>query len=161
MAALLITDTQRYIGTAAERAGVTPTKAGATFYETDTKLTYIWNGSAWVLFAPASVPGSGAVNFSTFTAGDTTPSIAGGSHFKTANTGATTITDFDDPSAGGHEITIVFGDTDTTIQASASIVLQGGQASPANDFGASAILDTIKLLYDGTRWVELHRSLNS
>ena len=162
MAALLMTDIQKYIGTAAERATLSTTgvKACSTFFETDTKLTYIWNGTAWTLFAPAG-SSSGAVTFATFTDLDTTPSIAGGSHFKTANTGATTITDFDDPASGGHEITIVFGDTDTTLQASASLVLQGGQSSPANDFGPSAILDTIVLLYDGTRWVEKSRSLNS
>ena len=54
MAATLIKEAQRYIGTAAERAGLTTTnvKAGATFYETDTKLTYIWDSVAFQL-APA------------------------------------------------------------------------------------------------------------
>jgi len=49
MAAVLITDTQNYIGTAAERAGLTTTavKAGATFFETDTQLIYVWTGAAW------------------------------------------------------------------------------------------------------------------
>lgn len=51
MAALLMTDIQKYIGTAADRAGLTTTgvKAGSTFYETDTFLTYIWDSSAWQL----------------------------------------------------------------------------------------------------------------
>lgn len=163
MAAKEIRKIQKYIGTAAERGTLAQggLLVGSEFYEHDTKLTYKWDSSAWRLYAPASVPGSGAVTFATFTDGDTTPSIAGGSHFKTANTAPTTITDFNDPAPGGHEITIVFGDTDTTLQASASLVLQGGQSSPAQDFGASAILDTMVLLYDGTRWVEVSRSLNS
>ncbi len=49
MAAVLITNTQNYIGTAAERAGLATgsLKAGSTFFETDTQLIYAWTGSAW------------------------------------------------------------------------------------------------------------------
>ena len=47
MAAILITDTQRYIGTAAQKAAVVPTKAGSYYFETDTQIEYIWNGSTW------------------------------------------------------------------------------------------------------------------
>ena len=49
MAAVLITDIQRYIGTAAEKAALTTTavKAGSIFFETDTQVEYIWNGSTW------------------------------------------------------------------------------------------------------------------
>ena len=101
------------------------------------------------------------VTYSTFTNGDTTPDISSGNDFKTANTGATTITDFDNPSPDGQPITIIFGDANTTIQASASIVLQGGQTSPDHDFGPSVALDTMSLLYDGTRWIEQSRKLNS
>jgi hypothetical protein len=47
MAAVLITNTFSYIGTAAERAAVSPGKAGSTWFETDTLKSYFWNGSAW------------------------------------------------------------------------------------------------------------------
>ena len=49
MAAIMITNTQSYIGTAADKAALTTTniKAGSTFIETDTQIQYIWNGSSW------------------------------------------------------------------------------------------------------------------
>lgn len=156
MAVVLITDTQNYIGTAAERAGMATgsVKAGSIFFEHDTQLAYIWTGSAWALYPPGS--GASAVVFSTFTDGDTTPSVAGITHAKTANTGATTITNFDDPAAGGQELLIVFGDANTTIADNANIKLQGGLLQ-----GPMALLDTFHLVYDGTQWVEITHSLNS
>jgi hypothetical protein len=50
MAATLIVNPQEYIGTNAERIAMSTTgvKAGATFFETDTKNIYIYSGSAWV-----------------------------------------------------------------------------------------------------------------
>ena len=71
MAVVLITDTQNYIGTAAERAAMSTTgvKAGATFFEHDTQLAYIWTGSAWALYPPGS--GASAIVFGTFVDGDT------------------------------------------------------------------------------------------
>lgn len=50
----------------------------------------------------------------TFTDGDTTPDISGGSVFKTANTSPTTISFFDSGVAG-QRIWIVIGDVNTTI----------------------------------------------
>lgn len=49
MAAVLIASTQNYIGTAAERGSMTTTsvKAGSTFFEWDTQLVYVFNGSIW------------------------------------------------------------------------------------------------------------------
>lgn len=165
MAALLITDIQKYIGTAVERAALATgsLKAGSEFYEWDTKLTYKWNGALWKLYAPASVPGSGAVTFATFTDQDDTPSIAGGDHFKTANTIATTITNFDDPAAGGHRFTLLFGDALTTIQANANIDLMGPLTGVPDDddFGTSAVGDIMEFLYDGSKWWEVSRILNS
>lgn len=156
MAVVLITDTQNYIGTAAERAGMTTTsvKAGATFFEHDTQLAYIWTGSAWAVFPSGS--GAATAPFSTLTPDDTTPSVAGITHALTANTVATTITNFDDPAAGGQELIIVFGDANTTIADNANINLQGGLLQ-----GPMALLDTFHLVYDGTQWVEIIHSLNS
>ena len=49
MAAILITGTQNYIGTAADKTAMSTAsvKAGSTFTETDTQILYIWNGSTW------------------------------------------------------------------------------------------------------------------
>jgi hypothetical protein len=91
---------------------------------------------------------------STFTDNAATPSVAGGTLFKTANTGATTITDFTD-GALGQTIKIVFTDNVTTVQNNANIFLSGATnfvATP-NDF---LVLDFIS----GIGWVEEHRSVN-
>jgi len=120
-------------------------------------LALRFNGTDWVeMFGPTSA----GVTFATFTDGDTTPSVAGNNYFKTANTGATTITDFGDPSTNGHEITIDFGDALTTIQASANIRLQGGVTSPTNDYGPSVAGVSLTLYYNGTQWREKSRSVN-
>ena len=49
MAAIMITNTQSYIGTAAQFAALSTdgVKAGATFIETDNSIKYIWDGSSW------------------------------------------------------------------------------------------------------------------
>ena len=47
----------RHLGTAAERAAMSTTglRLGSTFYETDTRMTYVWDLSAWQLMpAPSS-----------------------------------------------------------------------------------------------------------
>lgn len=47
----LITSIHNHIGTAAERAALSTSAmpVGSRFYETDTRLTYVWDGSAWQL----------------------------------------------------------------------------------------------------------------
>ncbi len=89
--------------------------------------------------------------FITFADGDPTPDVSDGNHFKTSNTLSTTITDFDG-GAPGQEITIVFGDANTTVSDSGNIKLSGAFTSTADD--------TLKLLYDGTYWYETSRSVN-
>jgi len=96
----------------------------------------------------------------TFTDTDATPSVTGGSNFITGNTGATTITQFDDGIDGQH-IRIEFGDTNTTIQAGANIRMQGGNTSPTYDFGPGNVGDVIWFTKSGTEWIEDTRSLNS
>ena len=57
MAVVLVTNTQEWIGTAAERAAMVTTgiKAGSTFTESDTGLEYKWSGAAWFkLIFPAA-----------------------------------------------------------------------------------------------------------
>jgi len=66
---------------------------------------------------------TGASGMISFANADTTPSVAGGSMFKTANTGATTITDFDDTRGDGHLITVFFNDSLTTVKHTAGLIL--------------------------------------
>ncbi len=103
-----------------------------------------------------NVNGIMAMASSTFTDLDATPDVSGDSLFYTANTGATTITTFDNPTAG-QIIYIIFGDGNTTLQDGATLVLNGS----AN--WTPAATDTITLVYDGTAtaWVEISRSDNS
>jgi hypothetical protein len=91
----------------------------------------------------------------TFADLDATPDVSGGSHFKTANTGATTITDFDNPNASGQQIVVLIEDANTTIQDlsnGSNIRLQGGI-----DHGPGAAYDMFTFDYDGTNWVERNR----
>lgn len=89
----------------------------------------------------------------TFTDTDTTPTVAGSRLFKTANTGATSITTFDNGVAG-QEITIIFGDGNTTLVDGGTLVMQGS----ANKTFAST--DTWTGVYDGSVWYEKCRSIN-
>lgn len=49
MAVVLVTVISRYMGTAAERAAMDTTgvRTGSEFFESDTGLTYIFNGATW------------------------------------------------------------------------------------------------------------------
>ena len=49
MAAKLVTSISKHLGTAAERAAMSTTglSIGSKFFETDTKLRYVWDGTAW------------------------------------------------------------------------------------------------------------------
>jgi hypothetical protein len=81
----------------------------------------------------------------TFTDTDTTPSVAGSRVFLTANTGATSITAFDD-SVDGQEITVVFGDNNTTIVAGANMKTVGA----ANIVGTTD--DVVRFVRVGANW---------
>ena len=86
------------------------------------------------------------VTVHTFAAGDATPSVAGGHVFKTANTGATTITMFDDGYTG-QKITVIIGDANTTIDFTGTN-LEGNAGvdwSPAQN-------DHLSAVFDGTNW---------
>ena len=85
----------------------------------------------------------------TFTDGDTTPSVEGVRFWLTANTGATSVTTFDDGIPGQH-ITVLFNDADTTLVHGATLQL----ASDANFAAASG--DTRAFATsDGTTWREV------
>lgn len=82
-----------------------------------------------------------------FTSGDTTPSVAGHDLYKTANSGATTISDFDDGRVG-QRITVIIDDANTTIDFTSS-GLKGNESadwSPADG-------DHMTCVYDGTHWL--------
>ena len=89
--------------------------------------------------------------FVTFASLDATPSVKGRRRFKAANGGATTITTFDDGQRG-QEILIVFTDANTTLAETDNIKLSAAFTSSADD--------TMRLVYDGTSWFELSRSVN-
>jgi hypothetical protein len=83
----------------------------------------------------------------TFTDADTTPTVAGSRVFLTANTGATSITTFDD-SVNGQEITVIAGDNNTTIVAGANMKTVGG---------ANIVLttdDAVRFVRAGSNWYQ-------
>ena len=97
-------------------------------------------------------------NIQTFTAGDTTPSVAGGNIFKTANTlrAAADITQFDD-GAIGQKITVIVSDAFTDFTHDIRrLYLCGGRDADALTTG-----DTIEFIYDGSKWYETNRSDNT
>lgn len=94
----------------------------------------------------------GATTIGTFTDADATPSIAGRSRWLTANTGATTITAFDD-GGNGTELLIVFGDANTTIAHGSNIKLSGSA-----NYAPAAANSTLSLVMVGGVWVETGRS---
>ena len=77
---------------------------------------------------------------------DTTPSVSVGRHFKTANTGATSITTFDD-GTNGKEITIIGGDALTTFVDGATLKLNAGSDLIIGQY------DVIKFILDVTVWL--------
>ena len=86
---------------------------------------------------------------------DTTPSVRfSPSAWLASNTGATTITDFDDD-IDGKVLNIIFTNGNTTIQHNANIRLSAG----ANFTGTSN--DTMRLVASGGIWYEVQRSVNT
>lgn len=81
-----------------------------------------------------------------FVDGDTTPSVYSGNVFKTANTGATVITTFDN-SIIGQQIAILFTDANTTIDFTGTNLLGNGGVD-----WTSTVNDILSAAYDGTNW---------
>jgi len=82
----------------------------------------------------------------TFNDGDSTPSVADGFIFKTNNSSPTTITNFDNGTAG-QQITVIFGDSNTTIDFTGTNLKgnNGADWSPSEG-------DHMTCVYDGTNW---------
>ena len=70
--------------------------------------------------------------------------------FKTANSAATTITNLLD-GYPGQEVTIIFTDSNTTLASNANLQLVSAFSSSPND--------TLRLVYDGSVWREMSRSI--
>jgi len=89
----------------------------------------------------------------TFTANDTTPTVAAGNIFKVPGTwtAGNNITTFDDGVAG-QEITIIGGDADCTIVDGSNLKMAGNWVANADA--------TLVLVFDGTNWFEKCRSAN-
>jgi len=105
--------------------------------------------------AYASDPaGPSARGIGVMTDGDATPDLSDYRTWKTNSSAPTTITNFDGCRADDVK-RIIFTDSNTTFQHNVNITLQGG----ADFIGVAD--DTISLLFDGSVWYELTRSLNS
>jgi hypothetical protein len=88
----------------------------------------------------------------TFTSLDTTPDVSGSNFFKTANAGATSITNFDN-GVTTQRITIVVNDANTTFVEGATLALKEG----ANYVASSG--DVLTFYLDGTVWREMRREI--
>jgi len=105
---------------------------------------------------PAVFASRTVFEISTFTDGDTTPDVRFSTIFKTANTGATTITGFDNGTAG-QIIHVVLQDNNTDFTTGTNLVLfrslnyTSGQTNDIVSF----------LCLDGTKWLMLNIQDNS
>lgn len=95
-----------------------------------------------------------ARHIGTYTAGDTTPSVANGvTYMRIANASPVTITNFDD-GVEGQELTLVFDDANTTVNR-ANAVLDGGANFVSTQY------DTLTLVRGPNYWHEKSRAANS
>ena len=100
--------------------------------------------------------GSTIYQIKTFTARDTTPSVVGGSLFKTANDSPTSIANFDDGTEG-QQITILINDANTDFTHDARFLILNGAAN----WTAATTNDSITFVYNGSKWIETNRSDNT
>lgn len=89
----------------------------------------------------------------TYINGSQTPSVLGANLLYITNTSPINITNFTNASVN-QEIVLVFFDSNTTVQNNTIIKLRGGTSFTATQN------DTLTLLYTGTLWVEISRSIN-
>ena len=115
------------------------------------------SGTAVTLTADQTITGDKTWNAqtiyttNTFADADTTPSVAGGTSWTSANTGATSITNFDD-GTNGQVMFFRFGDANTTLVNGATIVT----FDAANVTTANTVW--ISFHFDGGKWEELWRA---
>lgn len=82
---------------------------------------------------------------------NTTPSVAGGNNWKCTPASGVTITNFTGGTSG-QIVHIVFTNGNATLSDAGNLKLLAGFTSSADD--------AMILLYDGTNWYELNRSVN-
>ena len=106
--------------------------------------------------------GSSISHIRAFTSRDTSPSVEAGSLFVTANTRATSISAFDDPTEG-QQITIIIKDTHTDFtnggvggKGANRLVLSGNA-----NWIAATTGDTISFVHNDGIWIETNRSDNT
>ena len=100
--------------------------------------------------------GSNISKIRTFTSRDTTPSVVGGSIFKTANDRTTAITTFDNGTEG-QQITILINDANTDFTHDSRFLVLNGAAN----WTAATTNDSITFVYNGSKWIETNRSDNT
>lgn len=100
--------------------------------------------------ARVRLPSHGVGAFAAFADADASPSVSAGNLFTTANTGATSITTFDD-GFEGQEIEVHINDANTTLVDGATLHLNGttNWAAPSGS--------TLRLRKRGTAWREVGR----
>lgn len=125
------------------------------------RLIDFTNGRAWTFLSNQGVIsgdgngfnfyGQNSDTFTSYTDGDTTPSVRGLTQLTITNSVGTTITDFDD-GVDQQEVTLIFTDANTTLTDGGNLALAGGFTSTAND--------TLTIRRAGTTWYEVRRSVN-
>jgi hypothetical protein len=125
---------------------------GTWWYDTTNDLLKWYDGSAWIVVLRVSEAGDCAAPIQgevAFADADATPSVKGIMSAITANTGATTITGFDDGTAG-QVLTLRIYDANTTIGS-------GLTATGMQILGVSG--DTLQWVYDGAAWKQIGGSV--
>ena len=112
-------------------------------------------GSAWGPFGTASAV-SGAMSFGI---DDTTPDVSNGTFFRTANTGATTVTYFDVTEPQGNTSTQHNGKWFTLLAAdNLTTIANAGQLYLSGTGGAMTSGQTVSFVYFGSAWYEIGAS---
>lgn len=134
---------------------LTAGESGAAFKGGDVVLTpgnaASGNLAGFVAIQGTTLLTGAAGTIPTFTDGDTTPSVRGSNVWIASNSADTTITAFDD-ALTGQFLFLIFTTAHSTIAESGNIKLASAFTSSADD--------TMTLIFDGTNWYEIARSVN-
>ena len=114
------------------------------------------NPTNWNVLVDAINANSAGIpqTITTFTDGDTDPTVADTDKFVTGNTGATSITTFDD-GTDGQRITITAGDGNTTFVNGATLKYNAGVDITLDQY------DVIEFVLETTVWCCCSLSLNT
>jgi hypothetical protein len=135
--------------TGAQITAIASPVAGLDVFNSTTNKRNFYNGAAWVEYGLSYA--SSAPTLIAYTAGTTTPSIAGAGPVAVmyiANTSATSITNFTGASGNGQLLICIFADANTTVTR-ASAHLDGGVPY------TSAAFATLALVYYAGVWYQV------